>query len=61
MLVPYSISVPCDTDVATDSNASRPRVRKASRARAPDSPVPGEDMDVRMARPDGEAPALLDG
>jgi len=24
---------------------------KASRARAPDSPAPGEDMDVRTARP----------
>jgi len=27
------------------------RVRKASRARAPDSPVPGEYMDVQTARP----------
>jgi hypothetical protein len=29
-------------DVAADSRALRPRIRKASRARAPDSPVPGE-------------------
>jgi hypothetical protein len=32
-------------DVETDE------VRKASRARAPDSPMPGEHMDVRTARP----------
>jgi hypothetical protein len=31
-------------------------VRKASRARAPDSPVPGEHMDVRMARPENKSP-----
>jgi hypothetical protein len=30
------------------------RFREASRARAPDSPVPGECMDARTARPDGE-------
>jgi len=41
-------------DVATDSKALRLRVRKASRARAPDSPSPGEDMAVRTARPDEE-------
>jgi hypothetical protein len=29
-------------------------VREASRARAPDSPVPGEYTEVRTARPDGE-------
>jgi hypothetical protein len=32
----------CDTDVATDSQAPWTRIRKASRARAPDSPAPGE-------------------
>ena len=38
----------CHTDVATDE------VREASRARAPDSPVPGEDRDIRTARTDEE-------
>ena len=37
-------------DVATDG------VREASRARAPDSPVPGEHKDVRMAWPEHEGP-----
>jgi hypothetical protein len=40
--------VACHTDVATDE------VRKASRARAPDSPAQGEYRNVRTARPDEE-------
>jgi hypothetical protein len=32
----------CHMDVATDSKTPWARVRKASRARAPDSPWPGE-------------------
>src|ERR1700689_3300671 len=32
----------------------RTQVREASQSRASDSPVPGEDMDVRTARPVGE-------
>jgi hypothetical protein len=35
----------CHMEVATDE------VREASRARAPDSPVPGEHRDMRTARP----------
>jgi hypothetical protein len=31
-------------------------VKRRGRARAPDSPVPGEYTDVRTARPDGEQP-----
>ena len=38
-------------DVATDSQALWTRIRKASRARAPDSPMSGEGMDTRTARP----------
>jgi hypothetical protein len=41
----------CPMDVATNSPALWPRIRKASRARAPDSPAPSEYMDVRSARP----------
>jgi hypothetical protein len=38
----------CHKEVATDE------VREASRARAPDSPMPGEYIDARTARPDEE-------
>lgn len=38
----------CHKEVATDE------IREASRARAPNSPMPGEYMDVRTARPDEE-------
>ncbi len=31
-------------------------VRKASRSRASDSPLPGEHKDVRMARPENDSP-----
>ena len=41
-------------EVATDSKAPWTRIREASRARAPDSPVPGEHRDMRTARPDEE-------
>jgi hypothetical protein len=51
-----SVLASCHRDVATDSRAPWPRIRKASRARAPDSPSPGEYMDVRTARPDREEP-----
>jgi hypothetical protein len=43
----------CHMEVVTDE------VREASRARAPDSPVPGEQRDVRTARPDEEYRRLL--
>jgi hypothetical protein len=43
----------CHMEVATDE------VREASRARAPDSPSPGEHRDMRTARPDGENRRLL--
>src|SRR5258707_846777 len=39
------VVINCDKDVATDG------VRKASRSRAFDSPVPGENRDMRTARP----------
>jgi len=42
-------------DVTTDSKAPRLRIRKASRARAPDSPMPGEGKDARTAWPDEES------
>jgi YD repeat-containing protein len=46
-------------DLATRTSQRRrapigARSRKASRARAPDSPVPGDYRDVGMARPDEE-------
>ena len=44
-------------DVATESRALRPRIRKVSPARAPDSPLPGEDMDIRTARPENNTAA----
>jgi hypothetical protein len=40
--------------VATDPNAPWRRVRKASRARAPNSPWLGEGRDTRTAQPDEE-------
>jgi hypothetical protein len=44
----------CYMDVATDRSASSRKIRKASRDRAPNSPMSGEHKDMRTARPDGE-------
>ena len=44
-------------DVATESRSLQPRIREVSRARAPDSPLPGEDTDIRTARPENNTPA----
>jgi hypothetical protein len=38
----------CLTDVATDRRAVSTEIQKASRARAPDSPVPGENRDCEQ-------------
>jgi hypothetical protein len=40
----HDSSANCHKDVATDRRASTTEIRKASRARAPDSPMPGECM-----------------
>ena len=44
----------CHREVATDARAPRSRIRKASRARAPGSPVPGECRDSTNSPADGE-------
>ena len=51
----YSSAI-CHKHVTTDSKAPWLRIRKASRVRAPDSPMPGEYMEVRTARSDGKYP-----
>jgi hypothetical protein len=50
----------CGKNVPRHRMWRRTQVREASRSRASDSPVPGEYMDVRTARPDKQphAPAL---
>jgi hypothetical protein len=52
---------PCDAYRRAHATGGRsglkgasPEIREASRARAPDSPSPGEYTDVRTARPDEE-------
>jgi hypothetical protein len=41
-------------DVATDRRAASLKIREADRSRASGPPSPGEYMDVRTARPEGE-------